>query len=68
VFKGAAMTVITQLPDDPLCQHYRRLVDNGVKPPLARLTLARQIAATVLSMWKHKEAYDPKRHVKAEQK
>lgn len=62
VFKGAATTVIRQLPDDPLHAHYMRMLDSGIKPTLAKLTLARRIAATVLSMWKHEEAYDPKRH------
>ena len=61
VFKGAATTVITQLPDDPLAVHHQRLIDKGTKPALARLTVARRIAATVLSMWKHQEVYDPKR-------
>jgi len=61
VFKGAATTVITQLPDHPLHKDYLRMLEAGIKPNLAKLTLARRIAATVLSMWKHKEVYDPKR-------
>jgi transposase len=61
VFKGAATTVIAQLTDDPLHADYERMLKSGIKPPLAKLTLARKIAATVLSMWKHQEAYDPKR-------
>jgi hypothetical protein len=65
VFKGAAMTVITQLPDDPL--HAQRMIAKGIKPPLARLTVARRIAATVLSMWKNQEVYDSKRHAVVEQ-
>ena len=36
VFKGAAMTVIQQLPNDPLHAHYQRMVDKGIKPTLAR--------------------------------
>jgi transposase len=62
VFKGAATTVIQKLPEHPLHAHYQRMLQAGIKPNLARLTLARKIAAIVLSMWKHKEAYDPKRH------
>jgi len=62
VFKGAATTVITQLPEDPLHGDYERMLRSGIKPNLAKLTLARKIAAMVLSMWKHQEAYDPKRH------
>ncbi len=62
VFKGAATTVISQLPDDPLHGDYERMLRSGIKPTLAKLTLARKIAAMVLSMWKHQEVYDPKRH------
>jgi transposase len=62
VFKGAAMTVISHLPNDPLHADYERMLESGIKPPLARLTLARKIAGMVLSMWKHQEVYDSKRH------
>jgi transposase len=62
VFKGAATTVITQLPQHPLHADYARRLEAGMKPNLAKLTLARRIAATVLSMWKHREVYDPERH------
>jgi transposase len=61
VFKGAAMTVIAQLPEHPLHADYQRMLETGIKPNLAHLTLARRIAAIVLSMWKHKEVYDPQR-------
>ncbi len=61
VFKGAALTVIQGMPDHPLCQDYHRMLEAGIKPNLAKLTLARRIAAAVLSMWKHKEVYDAKR-------
>jgi hypothetical protein len=59
IFKGAAVTVLTSMPTEPLRADYDRLLTNGTKPNLARLTLARKIAAIVLSMWKNKEAYDP---------
>lgn len=62
VFKGAATTVIGHLSKDPLCQAYQRSIESGRKPNLAKLTLARRIASTVLSMWKNQEGYDPKRH------
>ena len=61
IFKTAATTVIFRLPDDPLHANYQRMIESGVKPNLAKLTLARRIAAIVLSMWKHEEAYDPNR-------
>jgi transposase len=63
IFKGAATTVITQLPDDSLHAHYQRMLAAGIKPNLAKLTVARRIAAIVLAMWKHGEVYDPKRHL-----
>jgi hypothetical protein len=40
----------------------RRGLQSGIKPNLAKLTLARRIAAIVLSMWKHEEVYDPERY------
>jgi hypothetical protein len=53
--------VIFRLPDDPLHAGYERMIQSGIRPNLAKLTLARRIAAIVLSMWKHEEAYDPNR-------
>lgn len=61
VFKGAATTVIQRMPDHPLHRDYQRMLQAGVKPNLAKLTVARRIAAAVLSMWKHQEVYDPKK-------
>ena len=61
IFKGAATTVITQRNKDPMYGRYERLLDGGTKPTLAKLSLARMIAATVLRMWKDEEEYDPGR-------
>jgi transposase len=61
LFKGAATTVITQVNKDPIHARYERLCDGGTKPTLAKLSLARMIAATVLRMWKNEEEYDPGR-------
>jgi transposase len=61
VFKGAATTVLRKLRGHPLYEDYERMLQSGIKPNLAKLTLARRIAATVLSMWKHEEEYDPER-------
>jgi transposase len=58
VFKGAATTVLQQLREHPLCADYHRLLASGTKPNLAKLTLARRIAAAVLAMWKNEEVYD----------
>jgi transposase len=60
VFKGAATTVITHSKvGEPLRQSYVKLTQAGTKPNLAKLTLARKIAATCLAMWKTQQRYDP---------
>ena len=59
VFKGAALQ-ITLMPEHPLGQAYQRLLTT-TKPNLARLTIARRLAAAVLAMWKHGEDYEPSR-------
>jgi transposase len=59
VFKGAALNVIQSSPKQPLHQDYQRMISAGMKPSLARLTIARKLAAAVLAMWKNKEEYDP---------
>jgi hypothetical protein len=61
VFKGAATTVITRAQDEPLYRHHVSLLDGGTKPNLAKLTIARQIAAIVLALWRSMEVYDPKK-------
>jgi len=62
VFKSAATTVIGKMPDHPWSKDFRRQCDAGTRPNLARVTLARRIAATTLAMWKREEDYDQKRH------
>jgi transposase len=59
IFKGAATTVVSRSGPNPLREHYDRLLENGTKPNLAKVTIARQIAAIVLAMWKKEEKYDP---------
>ncbi len=61
IFKGAATTVVGQRKKQPLARQYERLLVDGTKPNLAKLTLARKIAAIVLAMWKHEEVYEPSR-------
>jgi ketol-acid reductoisomerase len=48
--KGAAISAI-QRPG-PLQDFYAALVEKGMRPSMARLTLARKIAAITLTMWK----------------
>jgi transposase len=60
IFKGAATTVIGRADADcPIYQHYRSMIDNKTKPNLAKLTIARQIAAIALAVWKKEEVYAP---------
>jgi len=59
VFRGAADAVIGNMPKHPLHIAYQRSIAAGTKPNLARLTLARRLAASVLAMWKNNEDYDP---------
>jgi transposase len=61
IFKGAATTVIAQ-GKDPIYADYEHRLACGIKPTLAKLTLARSIAATVLSMWKNEETYQPEQY------
>ncbi len=61
IFKGAATTVIAHTGPNPLRAAYDRQLENGTKPNLAKLTVARNVAAIVLAMWKTEETYDPER-------
>lgn len=60
IFKGAATTVIQQKKNDPIYHHYCAMLDQGTKPPMAKLTIARQIASITLGLWKSGEEYDPR--------
>lgn len=62
VFRGAADTIVRKLPEHPLHRHYRRLTER-MKDNLARLTLARKLAAITLAVWKKQEEYDPTKHM-----
>jgi hypothetical protein len=58
LFKSAA-TQAGARKDDPLGEFYRNLLTRGMEPPMARLTLARKIAAIALKIWKEGERFDP---------
>lgn len=60
IFKGAATTVIHSRSNH-FREAYERLCDQGTKPNLAKLTVARKLAATALSMWKSQEVYNPEK-------
>jgi hypothetical protein len=44
--------------DGPLRAFYQNLLGKGMKPALARLTLARKMAAITLHIWKKGEPFD----------
>jgi hypothetical protein len=57
VFKGAA-TAAESRPG-PLKDFRDRLIARGLREELARVTLARKLAAITLRLWKTGELYDP---------
>ena len=57
LFKSAATHVSTS--PDALGDFYRSLLAKGMKPAMARLTLARKMAAIVLTIWKKGARFDP---------
>ena len=56
IFKGAATRASCGV--GPLRDFYVGLLDKGMKPEMARLTLARKIAAIALTLWKKEEGFD----------
>ena len=50
LFKGAA--VVASSKPGPLQEFYATLLSKGIRPEMARLTLARKIATIVLIVWK----------------
>lgn len=57
VLKAAAMTAARR--PGPLQAGYQARLARGMRPELARLTLARTLAAVLLHVWKTGERYDP---------
>jgi transposase len=55
VFKSAALTASRC---GPFKSWYVELVERGLRPELARVTVARKIAAITLAVWKSGEAFD----------
>src|ERR1700747_2446667 len=58
LLKGAAISAIER--PGPLQDFYAALVEKGIRASLARLTLARKIAAITLIIWKKGANFDPK--------
>jgi transposase len=57
VFKGAAISASTR--PGPLRDFYLARLEKGIRPTMARLTLARKIAAITLILWKKGVSFDP---------
>jgi transposase len=63
LFKSTATRASTAA--SPFGDFYAALLATGMRPSVARLTVARKIAAIVLTIWKKGERFDPeqlKRH------
>jgi hypothetical protein len=58
LFKGAALSASTR--PGPLYDFYGVLLEKGMRPTMARLTLARKIAAITLTIWKKGASFDAK--------
>ena len=56
IFKGAANRASCGI--GPFREFYVGLLDKGMKPEMARLTLARKIAAIALTLWKKEAGFD----------
>jgi transposase len=59
VFKGAANAAVSK--PGPFRDCYEASIGRGVKEDLAKVTLARKIAAVTLRLWKKGELFDPKK-------
>ncbi len=58
IFKSAALTATVR--PGPFQDFYAGLLAKGMEPELARVTLARKIAAITLTLWKKEECFDAK--------
>jgi transposase len=61
VFKSAALTAARY---EPFKSCYAELLARGLRPELARVTVARKIAAITLAVWKKGEEFDAKMLIK----
>ena len=57
LFKGAAISASTR--PGPLRDFYAALIAKGMRPTMARLTLARKMATITLTIWKKGVSFDP---------
>jgi transposase len=61
VFKSAALTAARW---EPFKSWYAELVERGLRPEPARVTVARKLAAVTLAVWKKSEAFDTNQIIK----
>ena len=55
---GAAKSAVLQ-GDNAFAEQYRRWLENGLSPRMARRNVARSLATTLWGMWKNGSAYQP---------
>ncbi len=55
---GAARSAVAQ-GDNPFADQYRRWLEQGLSPKLARRNVARSLAATLWGLWKNGRVYHP---------
>jgi transposase len=58
IFKCAAVEAIKR---EPFGSFYQARVAKGIRPEMARLTVARKLAAVTLTVWKKGECFDPEK-------
>jgi transposase len=58
VFKSAALTASRH---EAVKAYLQRLIDRGVRPELARVSVARKLAAIALTIWQRREEFDLKK-------
>lgn len=58
IFKGAALTALRH---EAFKAYYQGLIDDGTRPELARVSVARKLAAIVLTIWQRREEFDAKK-------
>jgi transposase len=59
LFKSAAISASTR--PGPLRDFYLARLEKGMRPTMARLTLARKIATIILTLWKKGVGFDPQK-------
>jgi transposase len=56
VFKAAAVDASWR--GNPFKTYYEKMVERGIRPEMAKLTLARKMAAVALALWKNHQPFD----------